>query len=46
MVGHGKADKDKVKAMAQKIYGKGINKYSQDAIDALMVAKWGSLRVS
>ena len=46
VVGHGKADKDKVKAMAQKIYGKGINKYSQDAIDALMVAKWGSLRVS
>ena len=46
VVGHGKADKDKVKAMAQKIYGESVSTYSQDAIDALMVAKWGELRVS
>jgi Holliday junction resolvasome RuvABC endonuclease subunit len=46
VVGNGKADKDKVKVMAQKIYGESINQYSQDAIDALMVAKWGELRVS
>jgi len=45
VVGNGKADKDKVKAMAQKIFGNGVSKYSQDAIDALMVAKWGELRL-
>ena len=28
------------------ILGQGINKLSQDSIDALMIAKWGELRVS
>ena len=46
VIGHGGADKDKVKAMASKILGNGINKLSQDSIDALMIAKWGELRVS
>ena len=46
VIGHGGADKDKVKAMAIKILGQDINKLSQDAIDALMIAKWGELRVS
>jgi hypothetical protein len=32
--------------MAIKILGKDISKLSQDAVDALMVAKWGELRVS
>ena len=32
--------------MAIKILGQDINKLSQDAIDALMIAKWGELRVS
>jgi Holliday junction resolvasome RuvABC endonuclease subunit len=46
VIGDGGADKDKVKAMAIKILGKDISKLSQDAIDALMIAKWGELRVS
>ena len=46
VIGDGGADKDKVKAMAIKILGQDINKLSQDAIDALMIAKWGELRVS
>ena len=46
VIGDGGADKDKVKAMAIKILGKDIGKLSQDAIDSLMIAKWGELRVS
>jgi len=46
VIGDGGADKDKVKAMAIKILGNDISKLSQDAIDALMIAKWGELRVS
>ena len=46
VVGDGGADKDKVKAMAIKILGQDVSKLSQDAIDALMIAKWGQLRVS
>ena len=46
VIGDGGADKDKIKAMAIKILGKDISKLSQDAIDALMIAKWGELRVS
>ena len=46
VIGDGGADKAKVKAMAGKILGQGINKLSQDSIDALMIAKWGELRVS
>ena len=46
VIGDGGADKDKIRAMAIKILGKDISKLSQDAVDALMVAKWGELRVS
>ena len=46
VVGDGGADKDKVKAMAIKILGQDVSKLSQDAIDALMIAKWGQIRVS
>jgi Holliday junction resolvasome RuvABC endonuclease subunit len=45
VVGNGKADKEKVMSMACKIYGEEVKKYSQDAVDALMVAKWGELRL-
>tara|TARA_R100001039_G_C1806898_1_gene80914 strand:- start:298 stop:762 length:465 start_codon:yes stop_codon:yes gene_type:complete len=45
VVGDGSADKDKIKAMAIKILGQDVSKVSQDGIDALMVAKWGELRV-
>ena len=46
VVGDGGADKDKVKAMAIKILGQDVSKLSQDSIDALLIAKWGQLRVS
>ena len=46
VIGDGSADKDKIKAMAIKILGQDVSKVSQDGIDALMVAKWGELRVS
>ena len=46
VIGHGGADKDKIRAMAIKILGQDVSKLSQDAIDALMIAKWGELRVS
>ena len=47
VVGNGKADKDKVTLMAKKIFGdKEISKLSQDATDALMVAKWGEMRLN
>ena len=42
----GGADKDKVKAMAIKILGNDVSKLAQDSIDALMIAKWGQLRVT
>jgi len=45
VVGDGGADKDKVKAMAIKILGQDVSKLSQDSIDALMIAKWGQIRV-
>ena len=45
VIGDGGADKDKVKAMAIKILGQDVSKLSQDSIDALMIAKWGQLRV-
>jgi Holliday junction resolvasome RuvABC endonuclease subunit len=44
VVGDGRADKDKIRMMALQIFGKGIEKFSQDSIDALMIAKWGQLR--
>lgn len=46
VIGDGRADKDKITSMAKKIYGEDLKKLSQDAIDALMVAKWGELRLS
>jgi len=46
VVGDGSADKDKVRVMAVKIFGDSVQKFSQDSIDALMIAKWGELRVS
>ena len=46
VIGDGGADKDKIKAMASKILNSNIDKLSQDAVDALMIAKWGELRVS
>ena len=46
VIGDGGADKDKVKAMAIKILGKDVSELSQDSIDALMIAKWGQLRVT
>lgn len=45
VIGDGGADKDKIKAMAIKILGQDVSKLSQDSIDALMIAKWGQLRV-
>ena len=45
VVGDGGADKDKVKAMAINILGQDVSKLSQDSIDALMIAKWGQIRV-
>jgi len=45
VIGDGGADKDKIKAMAIKILGQNVSKLSQDSIDALMIAKWGQLRV-
>lgn len=46
VVGDGSSDKDKVRAMAVKIFGESVKKFSQDSIDALMIAKWGELRLS
>ena len=46
VVGDGSSDKDKVKLMAVKIFGKSVNKLSQDSVDALMIAKWGELRLN
>ena len=46
VIGDGRADKDKIKAMARQIFGKRIGRLSQDSIDALMIAKWGQLRMS
>ena len=46
VIGDGGADKDKVKAMAIKILGNDVSELSQDSIDALMIAKWGQLRVT
>ena len=45
VVGDGRADKDKIRAMARQIFGTGVGRLSQDSIDALMIAKWGQLRV-
>ena len=45
VLGDGNADKDKIKAMAKQIFGAKIDKLSQDAADALCVAKWGDLRL-
>ena len=45
VVGDGKADKDKIRAMARQIFGTGVGRLSQDSVDALMIAKWGQLRV-
>ena len=45
VIGDGGADKDKIKAMAIKILGQDVSKLSQVSIDALMIAKWGQLRV-
>jgi len=45
VLGDGNADKDKIRAMARQIFGVKIDKLSQDAVDALCVAKWGDLRL-
>ena len=45
VIGDGRADKDKIKLMASKIFDKKVLKLSQDSIDALCIAKWGDLRV-
>ncbi len=44
VVGDGRADKDKVRIMAQQIFGSKIGRLSQDSVDALVIAKWGQLR--
>jgi hypothetical protein len=31
--------------MAKKIFGSKVGKLSQDAVDALCIAKWGDLRL-
>jgi len=45
VVGDGRADKDKVRTMARQIFGSKIGLLSQDSVDALMIAKWGQLRL-
>lgn len=45
VVGDGRADKDKIKLMASKIFDPKVSKLSQDSVDALCIAKWGDLRV-
>ena len=46
VIGDGRADKDKIKAMARQIFGARVGRLSQDSIDALMIAKWGQLRMA
>jgi len=46
VIGDGRADKDKIKTMARQIFGTGVGRLSQDSIDALMIAKWGQLRLT
>ena len=45
VIGDGRADKDKIKLMASKIFDKKVLKLSQDSVDALCIAKWGDLRI-
>jgi Holliday junction resolvasome RuvABC endonuclease subunit len=45
VVGNGNADKAKITVMARKIFGPEVDNLSQDAVDALMIAKWGELRI-
>mgnify|MGYP003638233236 FL=1 len=45
VLGDGNADKDKIRVMAKQIFGDEILKLSQDAVDALCIAKWGDLRI-
>ena len=45
VIGDGRADKEKIKKMALKIFDSKVSRLSQDAIDALCVAKWGELRI-
>ena len=45
VIGDGRADKEKIKKMALKIFDSKLSKLSQDSIDALCIAKWGDLRV-
>ncbi|MAH47479.1 hypothetical protein CMI37_16765 [Candidatus Pacearchaeota archaeon] len=45
VIGDGRADKEKIKKMALKIFDNKVSRLSQDAIDALCVAKWGELRI-
>ena len=45
VIGDGRADKDKIKTMAMQIFGKRVGRLSQDSIDALVIAKWGQLRI-
>jgi len=45
VIGDGRADKEKIKLMATKIFGKKVSKLSQDSVDALCIAKWGDLRI-
>jgi len=45
VIGDGRADKDKIKSMAAKIFDKSVLKLNQDLVDALCIAKWGDLRI-
>ena len=45
VVGNGNADKANIKVMARKIFGPEVDNLSQDSVDALMIAKWGELRI-
>jgi len=45
VIGDGRADKEKIKLMASKIFDKKVSRLSQDSVDALCIAKWGDLRV-
>lgn len=45
-VGLGNADKDSIRAMAGKVFGTAFTEgLSQDSIDALMIARWGQIRI-
>jgi Holliday junction resolvasome RuvABC endonuclease subunit len=45
VIGDGRADKDKIRKMALKIFDNKLSRFSQDSVDALCIAKWGDLRI-